>query len=403
MTVQEFKKELYSDLTENILPYWLDKMSDPEGGFYGRRDGFDRLEADAPRGAILNARILWTLSSALRETGREEYRTPALKTRDYIRDHFIDPEFGGVFWSLNADGSPLDTKKQFYAIAFTIYGLAEHYRATGDLESLELAKSLFNDIENHSRDRVRGGYIEAAMRDWSPIDDMRLSDKDENASKTMNTHLHILEAYTALLRVFDNPAVREAHRTLIEIFLDRIEDPRTHHLGLFFNDDWKRLDRNFSYGHDIEASWLLLEAALVQNDPGLTRRVKDHTRLIALAALDGKGPDGAMVYELHGNGRPGDDNDHTPWLDTEKHWWVQAENVVGQLYLWKFHDMPEMLESAMQTWEFIKSRLIDRENGEWYWSILPDGSINRRDDKAGFWKCPYHNSRMHLESIPLLP
>lgn len=403
MNLTEFKEELTRDLTENILPYWTERMSDPAGGYFGRRDGYDRLHADAERGAILNARILWTFSAAYRLTGHEEYLHAADRALEYITEHFIDRDFGGVYWSVNADGSPLDTKKQFYAIAFTIYGLSEYSRATGDAAARDLAMSLFGDIEGHSRDLAKGGYIEAAMRDWSLIADMRLSDKDENASKTMNTHLHILEAYTALLRVSDDPAVREAHRNLIEIFLDRIEDPETHHLGLFFNDDWHRLDANESYGHDIEASWLLLEAAKVQDDPALTGRVMEHTRRIALAALDGREADGSMVYELHRGDAAADANsDSGEWLDTEKHWWVQAENVVGQLYLWKFHGMKDMLDRAMQSWAYIRENLIDRTDGEWYWSRLPDGSVNRRDDKAGFWKCPYHNSRMHLEALALL-
>lgn len=403
MNQTEFKEELLKDLTENILPYWTGRMSDPEGGFFGRRDGHDRLHADAERGAILNARILWTFAAAYRVTGREEYLRAAEQALDYISAHFIDREYGGVYWSVAADGSPLDTKKQFYAIAFTIYGLSEYCRATGDSSARDMAMSLFEDIEAHSRDRAKGGYIEAAMRDWSPIADMRLSDKDENASKTMNTHLHILEAYTALLRVSDAPAVREAHRGLIEIFLDRIEEPQSHHLGLFFNDDWRRLDDNESYGHDIEASWLLLEAAHVHGDKELTERVMRHTLLIAKAALDGREADGSMVYELHrGDAAAREHSESGVWLDTEKHWWVQAEDVVGQLYLWKFHGIDEMLGQAMQSWEYIRENLIDRTDGEWFWSRLPDGSVNRRDDKAGFWKCPYHNSRMHLESLELL-
>lgn len=226
------KAELEECLNDNILNYWIDKMTDPRGGFYGRRDGYDRLDENAEKGAILNARILWSFAAALRLTGKERYAEMALRARDYIREHFIDNEFGGVYWSLDADGMPLDTRKQFYAIAFTIYGLSEHYRATGDEESLRLAQALFHDIEKHSRDFEKGGYIEAETRDWQPIADMRLSDKDDNASKTMNTHLHIMEGYTSLLRVWRDPELLEATRQLLRIFLDRILDRTTWHLGL---------------------------------------------------------------------------------------------------------------------------------------------------------------------------
>lgn len=391
--MENFKKELYDCLNDNIMRYWIDRMTDPRGGFYGRRDGYDVLDADAPKGAILNARILWSFAAAYRLTHNEEYRDMALRARDYVRDHFIDRQYGGVYWSLDADGTPLDTRKQFYAIAFTIYGLSEHYRATGDEESLRLARELFNDIESHSRDTEKGGYIEAETRDWQPIADMRLSDKDDNASKTMNTHLHIMEGYTSLLRVWRDPALLEATTGLLRIFLDRILDSETGHLGLFFNDDWERQDGIFSYGHDIEASWLMLETAMVIRDKRLYEETLAATARIAEAALEGRRADGSMIYERHADGT----------LDEDLHWWVQAEDVIGQLYLAAYHGKPEFIEGAADSWRFIREKLIDRENGEWYWSRLgKDGSIDRADDKAGFWKCPYHNSRMCIEAIETL-
>lgn len=388
--------EVMADLTDNILPYWLDKMQDPRGGFYGRRDGEDNLVEDAPKGAILNGRLLWSFSAAYRVTGRDEYRVAAERAYRYITDYFVDKEYGGVYWSLNADGTPLDTKKQFYAIGFMIYGLSEYVRATGDEHALELAISLYRDIERHSRDLDRAGYIEAAQRDWSPIADMRLSEKDANAAKTMNTHLHIIEPYTNLYRVWPDEGLRNAIVDLMHVFLDIMEDPDTHHLGLFYTEDWERTDHEISYGHDIEASWLLMETAQVLGDPDLLAKTLAHTRAIANAALEGRRDDGSMIYEREveadGNVR----------IDTDLHWWVQAEDVIGLVYLYKFHGVEEALPKAFHSWEYIKENLIDREEGEWHWSRKADGSVNRADDKAGFWKCPYHNSRMCLEVFELL-
>ncbi|MDE6076776.1 MAG: AGE family epimerase/isomerase, partial [Muribaculaceae bacterium] len=328
---------------------------------------------------------------------------------EYIMSHFIDKEFGGVFWSLSSDGEPLDSKKQYYAIAFTIYGLSEYYLATGEEEVLDTAYLLFLDIENHARDMEKGGYVEASTRDWQPIEDMRLSDHDANASKTMNTHLHILEGYTALLRALRKrdqftginqekvDRVTEATASLLNIFFDRIENPKTHHLTLFFDDDWQKYNDAESYGHDIEASWLLLETAEVIGDTELYQKALSHTERIALAALEGRKEDGSMVYELHEDGT----------LDTDRHWWVQAENVIGQLYLARFHsepsskEMEKWLDKAWQSWRYIADNLVDSA-GEWYWSRKADGTINRDDDKAGFWKCPYHNSRMCLEATRIL-
>lgn len=384
-----FRDEVLENLTVNILPYWMQNMIDPEGGFYGRRDGKDILDKTAPKGAILNARILWTFSAAYRVLKKPEYLEIATIAKEYIEDYFLDKEFGGVYWSLNPDGTPYDSKKQFYAIGFTIYGLSEFSRATGDKSSKELALKLFRDIETHSLDMENGGYFEASTRDWKPLEDMRLSDKDDNASKTMNTHLHILEPYTNLLRIApENEKLRSAVKNLIYIFLEKIEDPHTHHLGLFFEDDWKRRDKEISYGHDIEASWLLLEAAQVLGDKEIYNKTLEHTDNIAKAALEGRCYDGSMVYERYGNGH----------YDNDKHWWVQAENVIGQLYLWKFHDFSGMLEKSHQTWEYIRDNLVDKNNGEWFWS-RKGKDINFHDDKAGFWKCPYHNSRMCLEVI----
>ncbi len=379
------------NLTGNILPYWINNMVDPGGGFYGRRDGLDRLVADAPKGAILNGRLLWSFASAYRATGRREYLDMATRAKDYIISRFYDHEFGGVYWSLNADGTPLDTKKQFYAIGFVIYGLSEYVRATGDKEALDYAVRLFHDIEGHSRDRENRGYLEACTRDWGKIDDMRLSDKDENMAKTMNTHLHIIEPYTNLYRVWPDAELREAIVDLLGLFLDVMQE-KSGHLGLFYDERWHRHDSNVSYGHDIEASWLLLETAQVLGDRALIEKTLAHTRLIAEAALEGRTPDGSMAYEMHGDGR----------LDDDRHWWVQAEDVIGLVYLYKFHGVEDALGKAMESWRYIKDNIVDSEGGEWHWSRHADGTLDPGCDKAGFWKCPYHNSRMCMEVARVL-
>lgn len=387
--ILKFADELQRNLTENILPYWLGCMTDPRGGFYGQRDGNDTLHPDAPKGAILNARILWTLAAAAAHTGRSDYAEAASRQARYFIDHFIDREHGGVFWSVTSTGKPADTKKQFYAIAFAIYGLAEYVALTGCSEALDEAVQLFRCIESKSRDSEKGGYLEAMTRDWKPITDMRLSEKDLNSEKTMNTHLHILEAYSNLLRVWPSDECRLATASLVELFNDRIVDHKSHHMGLFFDTDMKRVDADISYGHDIEASWLMLEAAMAVGDSNLIDKTRSVTRHLALAALEGRCHEGSMIYERHASGG----------YDNEKHWWVQAENVVGQIYLAKFHGLESMLEKALESWRYIDAQIVDHENGEWLWSRLPDGTPNRSDDKAGFWKCPYHNSRMCIEGV----
>lgn len=378
-------------LTSNILPFWMNKMVDTEyGGFYGRITGEGQLMPDAEKGAILNARILWTFSSAYRLLQRPEYLEMATRAKRYLLDKFYDPEFGGVFWSLNALGEPLDTKKQIYSLGFAIYGLSEYHRATGDEEALEYAIRLFESIEAHSFDPVKNGYCEALSRSWEEIADMRLSEKDENERKTMNTHLHILEPYANLYRVWKDVRLKRQLGNLIELFLDKILNSETGHLELFFDDDWHSKYRIISYGHDIEASWLIHEAALVLGDKAMLHKVEPIVEYIAAAADEGLQPDGSMIYETHL------DRQHT---DADRHWWVQAESVVGHANLYQYFGDEVMMQRALRCWEYIQQHLLDREAGEWYWSIKADGSVNRKDDKAGFWKCPYHNGRMCLELI----
>ena len=387
--INTLRKEVTEELEGNILPFWMNKMTDRErGGFYGRISGEDVLMPDEPKGAILNARILWTFSAAYRLLKKPEYLATATRAKRYLLDFFYDKQFGGIYWSVDCEGNPLDTKKQIYALGFAIYGLSEYARATGDKEALEYAIRLFEVIEKYSFDAEKNGYVEALTRDWQPIADMRLSDKDENEKKTMNTHLHILEPYANLYRVWKDGRLKTQLKNLIELFVTKILDTQTYHLNLFFEDDWTNKYHLISYGHDIEASWLIHEAALVLGDETVLKQIEPVIVRIARAADEGLNADGSMTYERFS------DKGET---DRELHWWVQAENVVGHLNLYQHFGDEEALSTALRCWQFIKDKLIDRENGEWYWSRFADGSINRNDDKAGFWKCPYHNGRMCLE------
>ena len=420
MDTKTMRKEMRDVVENNILSFWSTKMVDREnGGFYGRIDGNEQLHADAEKGAILNARILWSFSAAYRVLGRPEYLEMATYAKEYFIDHFIDREYGGVYWSLDAKGNPLNTRKQFYAIGFAIYGMSEYARATGDNEALECALQLFDCIEEHAFDHEYNGYIEATARDWSPIEDMRLSPLDANFPKSQNTHLHIIEPYANLYRCLREmqsrsscsyvPAigavlpievsvpqetidrVGAALRNIIGIFTDRILNPQTHHLDLFFEMDWTRgAGRLESYGHDIECSWLMHEAALVLGDPEVLARMEPIVQMVAEASAKGLRPDGSMIHEA---------NLDTGHVDDDLHWWVQAENVVGWYNIWQYFGDEDALTRAFRCWEYIKAKIIDWDNGEWHWSRHPDGTLNTVDDKAGFWKCPYHNSRMCLEII----
>lgn len=391
--LEKLRSEVLDELESNILPFWTDKMQDPRGGFFGRITGEGEVEPDAARGAILNARILWAFSAAYRVLHRQEYLDAATRAKREIIDRFYDREFGGIYWSIGSDGKPQDDHKQFYAIGFAIYGLSEYARATGDSEALDYAIRLYNDIEAHSLDIEKNGYIEAAARDWSGISDMRLSSKDANERKTMNTHLHIIEPYTALYRVWPDEGLKESILNLLYIFREKILSRDTGHLQLFFDDDWNSRCDVISYGHDIEASWLLYEAAEVIGDEDYLKDIVPDVRKIADSAAEGYIEGGGMLYEFHAD---------TGAVDADRHWWVQAETVVGYLNIFRICDSVTALKKALGTWGFIRRHIVDRDGGEWFWSLKADGTTNRTDDKAGFWKCPYHNSRMCLEVIRLV-
>ncbi|MBO7116468.1 MAG: AGE family epimerase/isomerase [Prevotella sp.] len=418
--IETMKKEMQDVVENNILHFWMNKMVDREhGGFYGRMDGKEVLHPEAEKGAILNARILWSFSAAYRVLRKPEYLEMATYAKEYFISHFIDREYGGVYWSVDYKGNPLNTRKQFYAIGFALYGMSEYARATGDREALDYALQLFDCIEEHALDRDFNGYIEAMTRDWQPIADMRLSEFDANFPKSQNTHLHIIEPYANLYRCLREMqaatscdyvpvigsvlpvdvtvpqetilCVESALRNIIGIFTDKILNPETHHLDLFFEMDWTRGAGHLeSYGHDIECSWLMHEAALVLGDKEVLAKVEPIVRMVAKASEKGLRPDGSMIHEA---------NLTTGHVDDDLHWWVQAENVVGWMNIYQYFGDEDALGHAVRCWQYIKDNLIDYEHGEWYWSRHPDGTLNTVDDKAGFWKCPYHNSRMCLEVI----
>lgn len=389
--MSNYSSQYRAELCNSILSFWNNRMQDPRGGFYGQIDGDGNLVPDAAKGAILNARILWTFSSAYRVTKDAAFLELATRAKEYILAHFVDKKNGGIYWSLTSEGEPLDTKKQFYAIAFAVYGFAEYYRACGDEAALQTAKELYRSIEEHSYDPEFGGYIEAMTCTWEPIGDMRLSEKDQNDAKTMNTHLHILEAYTGLYRVWKDEVLSARLKELILIFLDKITAPNGH-LQLFFDEKWNLHGEMVSYGHDIEASWLLCEAAEVLGDEAVLCRTKEVCKHIAEAAMEGFSAEGGMIYEY---------DPATGHLDSDRHWWVQAETVVGCRNMLQITGDKKWEEAEKAAWEFIRRDIVCPD-GEWYWSRKADGSANTTDDRAGFWKCPYHNGRMCLEMIERL-
>lgn len=388
LRMEQLKNEVYINLTKSILPYWSTYMVDNKnGGFYGRINANNQAFPNEDKGGILNARILWTYSSAYRILKDTAYLRLAKRSKEYIMAHFIDKENGGAYRSVRANGQPSDTRKQTYTQSFFIYGLAEYYRATGDKEALKTAKEIFESFEKYARDKESDGYFEVFTRDWHRTHNMLIGEKTINDEKSMNTHLHIMEAYTNLYRVWPDKRVGDRLKSLVEIFLDKIIDPKTSHLICFMDKNWKRTSTIDSYGHDIESSWLLFEASSLIGDPALLTKVKDMSIKIANAAAEGLQPDGSLIYEKDlSTGRK----------NSERSWWPQAETIVGYLNAYQMTGNEEYLDISINCWNYTKNHFVDTRSGGWFSSVSESG-VPGKGDKAGFWICPYHNGRMCME------
>jgi len=334
-------------------------MADEEnGGFYGEADFYGKPNKTASKGCILNSRIiLWTFPAAYRILRNDAYKVYAQRARDYLSSAFLDTAHGGLYWLVDHTGKALNTRKQFYNIAFGIYALSEHYRATDDQSSLELAMTLFDATEQYGLDPSAGGYIEACSREWRSIDDFRLSDKDLNCPKSMNTNLHVLEAYTNLSRASDDKRVRTALEKLLRIMLEKIVN-RNFNFELFFDMNWNSLTKDISYGHDIEGSWLLYEAALAVGDKSLVSTVKQTALAIA-----------EVIYNAaidHKNGGLFGNCDAAGHIHVKKEWWPQAEAVIGFYNAYELSGYQKYFDAADSIWNYIQKnilRIIPTANG----------------------------------------
>lgn len=387
----DFKRQLEKELRGNILPFWMTRVMDKvNGGFYGAVTNDLQIHNEVPRSAILCARILWTFAAAYRKFGEKQYLSTARWAYDYLTRVFWDHEYGGLYWAVDYRGNPVFDRKHHYAQAFGIYGLTEYYRATQEPQSLMLAQTLFHLLEEHAHEPAYGGYIEGSSREWKPLASMRLGGGDLNCRKSMNTNLHILEAYTNLLRVWDDAHLKAQHRALIETFQQHIVDQQTEHFKLFFDDQWRTLSENVSFGHDIEGSWLLCEAAEVQGDSALLAQVRGLAVNMAAAVYrEGVDDDGSLFYEAGPQGL----------VDANKAWWPQAEAVVGFYNAYQLSGQEHFVQAAYRCWRYIQAKMVDREHGGWFKQLYRDGTPDNTSYKAGPWHCPYHHSRACFEML----
>lgn len=398
--LESYIQKAETELTTDILPFWIRHGMDKErGGFYGGITNNLAVDKDAPRGALLSSRILWTYSAAYRRYPDPAYLDMARWAFDDLMTHFWDAEYGGLYWVVDAWGQPVNTRKQIYGQAFGIYALSEYFSAAGEGQALDKAAALFRAIQEHGYDAQNGGYLEAYTRDWQLEQDLRLSAVDMNEKKSMNTHLHVMEAYTNLLRAWRNADVETSfavppaelerrQKELIQVMMQHIVHLGTYHTTLFFDECWRRRSDHVSFGHDIETSWLLVEAAEVAGDRSLIEPARSLALNMAQTVYnEGLDADGGLMYEAGPSG----------WVDDSKEWWPQAEAAVGFLNAYQLGGQEHFFHAALRSWDFIEAHLIDRQYGEWLRGVYRDGTVKANELKVSFWKCPYHNGRACME------
>lgn len=384
---KELNQELY-----NILEYWSTEAIDEDTNlFFGEIDHYGTKNPDANRGIIMYSRIMWTFSSAARFYKDSEYLQTANKAKSYIETYFFDKENGGYFWELDSEGKIVLNKKQVYAQAFVIYAYSEYYLATGDKKALETAMNLFNIMESKCYDSIHGGYFEAYSNTWDRLADVRLSSRDLNLPKGMNTNLHVLEAYTCLYEATKDAKVGNALRNLIDIYSTKIID-KNNHIIIFFKEDWTPQTTEVSFGHDIESSWILWEAAEALHDKKLLEKIKPQV-LGMVDTFLAEGFDkktSSSYYEFL------KETNHT---DKDRHWWVQVEAMEGLANAYNITGDEEYRKTVFKIWEYVQNNIIDKVHGEWFWRIDDDGFPVDSEPKIGMWKCPYHNSRSLMRII----
>ena len=374
-------------LKQQIAPFWISMRDDAFGGYYGRKDFNLQLYPQADKGVILNSRILYFFSELARLTGTLRYTAEAEHAYDFLMQYCLDRISGGVFWSVTYNGKPSDTTKHTYNHAFAIYALSSYYALTKNKNALNTAMQLFYLIEKKCFDG--DGYLEAFNRDWKPVRNDKLSENNVIAYRTMNTLLHIFEAYSNLYQQTNSTEVSTAMIKILYIYRDRIYNPDRKRQEVFFDENYHSLIDLHSFGHDIESSWLIDEGCQLLGDSGIAQDVKSINQTLASEIYQTAYQKDSVCNECE-NGT----------TDTDRIWWVQAESVIGFVNMWqKTHDL-KYIQAAEHIWQYIQEYLVDtRPESEWFWGVDESGRPLADRDMSDEWKCPYHNGRMCFELI----
>ena len=385
------KEEFRKHLTEGIIPFWKSLRDDEYGGYYGYMNYDLQLDKKAVKGCILNSRILWFFSNAYMVLNDESLKDEARHAYNFMVKNCLDSEKGGIYWSVAYDGSPVETMKHTYNQAFAIYALSSYYDISRDEDALKHAFDLYNIIETKCKDEI--GYLEALDRDFHIIENDKLSENGVMADRTMNTLLHVYEAYTELYRVTGNTEVKENLIDIINTFADKVYNPELNRQEVFFDNNWNSIIDLHSFGHDIETAWLMDKGVDIINEPEITAKMSPITKALT-----------KKIYETAFDGHSLANESECGKVDERRIWWVQAETVLGFMngYL-KDNSKTEYMDAAEAVWKFIQDYVIDKRDGsEWFMEVRADGTPYEGKEIVEPWKCPYHNGRMCIEVIKML-
>lgn len=385
------KAEVRAHLIQDLIPFWKSLRDEENGGFYGQVTYGLKLNKEAQKGCILNSRITWFFANAYLTLKDESLLAYAKHGYDFLKNHCVDKKNGGVYWSVTYDGKPEETLKHTYNQAFSIYALSSYYDASGDKEALSLAYELYDIIETKMRDEQ--GYKEAFDESFHEIDNEKLSENGVMAAKTMNTLLHVFEAYTELYRVDKNPKVKEKLLWMMDIIADKVYNEKLQRQEVFFDENWNSILDLHSYGHDIETAWLVDRSLSIINEEAYTEKLLPITKALTKKIYE-------TAFDGHSVANECDRGVRNEW----RVWWVQAESIVGFINGYEKTKEESYKDAAAAIWDYIEAHLIDKREStfpgrEWYWHVTKEGKPDEEADMVEPWKCPYHNGRMCFEVI----
>jgi mannobiose 2-epimerase len=399
----EIERRLETELTGHWYPALVDRT---RGGFHENAARDWSLRPDTGASVVYQARLTWTAAAyaQFNPSRRDEFLGYARHGLDFLSRSMHDDEQGGFYWRIGPDGRPpaeVRAPKHLYGMSFVIYAASRLCEAGGDDQARRVAVETFQWLEDHAHDNTHGGYFESFARDGTVLQPEPSSPDAKDVlgnvygRKSMNAHIHMLEAVAELARVDRSELVRKRLKELLTLVRDRIaHEPGALHL--YFQPDWTPIPGHDSYGHDVETAYLLLEAAEVLGEP-------DDPRTLAVARSLVDHPL-AVGWDEEQGGFYDSGDEEIPQADTRKVWWTEAEGLNALLLMHRRHsqETDRYARAFVAQWTMIDRHLIDPEHGGWFESTTREGRLIGDGTKAQPWKANYHHARALMNVARML-